>query len=144
MTVAHPFAKEDITAGQEISADMVTMIPVPIGTLSPVVLPVVARRALSGGDPVLASDTGVEPAVPAGWMSLALPIAGQPPPGTTLELIVTADSQGQLLRIPAVVSQVETPSGFDQPLTLVAVPPDAAGEVALAQTEGRIVVFIDG
>lgn len=113
--------------------------PVPLGTLTPVELGLMALDSIPAGDPVLASDIGESgQAMPEGWWSLEIPLPRGAHRGDSAR-IVLLDSEVVAAGV-VVEDPDEDPLGSG--LGLVAVESDLAAEVARAAGEGRAVVMI--
>jgi hypothetical protein len=135
----HPFAINEISAGNAVDESNTEMRMVPVGTFAAVELGEVARLTIEVGDPILASQLGDQgQGVPEGWWSLEMPLPVGSRPGDAAR-IVLLDSD-----VVADAMVIEDPD--QDPLGsgtgLVAVEADRAAEVARAAGEGRAVVMI--
>lgn len=145
-TAPHPFAVEEIPAGEEVTRARVELRPVPPGMLGDVELPAVAGRTIRPGEPVLpAALEGVAGSIPEGWWALELPVPEGASPGMELRVVVApADLGGEAQAVPGVMVQSSSADVALEPSTLVAVPPAAGVEVAVAAREGRVTVLLAG
>lgn len=143
-SAAHPFAIESIAAGSPVTLEAVEWRQIPTGVLEPVTLPAVAARPLVAGEPVLAESLG-EPvqATPPGWWVVALDWYDVPAPGTSLRAVVAPRSE---IGPPTIVEGVAVGSsgadGYGSTAVLVAVPPEAAPDLAVANRDGRVMLLV--
>lgn len=137
--VDHPFATENIPAGEAISELNTEMRRVPKG-LMPLPEPgAVARRLIPEGSPVTAADTGPpQQIVPAGWWMVEMDVPRSAGVGDTVS-IVLLDS-GRV--VTGVVVSTSSPDAFDPSPGAVAVETGSATEVAVAAAIGRVVVLV--
>ncbi len=142
-TTEHPFAVEEIPAHSVVHPDMFEWRAVPIGLLEPI-LPgdldgVRIPMELRVGDPLLATAvTGHAPPVPDGWMLVELPMPVDAAAGdiaTIVTLTGGAAVDGRVFTSP-------TPDEYGGAVGAVAVPPDAAAEVARAAAIGEAIVLV--
>ena len=145
--VPHPFAADDIPAGESVSEDSIEWRAIPVGLLRPVSLEGVLVNAVQVGDPFRESDfvSGGGP-VPEGWWIIELDLPADVVPGQTLQLVVLADQGLEAPDpIPATVVAAGSRSGGllgDGGPGRAAVPPDLAATAASAVADGRVSVLI--
>lgn len=138
-TVPHPFAIEDIEAGDFVDETNTENRQLAVGILTPVELGVAATLPILAGDPILASSLGDGAAtVPDDWwvMELSLPRGARNGDEARLVLLDT----GEVVEGRVVGAVDEDPLGSG--LGMVAVDPAGATEAAVAAAEGRIAVMI--
>lgn len=144
-TVAHPFAAVDLEPGRPVSPGDVEWRAVPIGLLPlPELEGAATLRAVPAGEPLLPSSLGPEEAsLPEGWWAIPLSLPERAAAGDAVRLLVIDPFTGGTTALPGLVVE---PGGRSDLLALtpglVAVPGEAAGLVAAASTEGRVVVAL--
>lgn len=145
-TVRHPFLSSDLPAGAELTEAVISW-----REIAPDLLPVVAPAGRAGhdlwaGEPLLPSDLTSLSEPPEGWLVLSVPLPTGALPGARVLLVVGSpdpdQAAGQYDGV--VVGVVESSDPFDPGGGTVAIPPEAAAEVAPAVLEGRVAVLVEG
>jgi len=136
----YPFAASGIAAGTPITESMIEWRNLPQGAMAlPDLSDPVAARDVPAGEPIVPSAVSGPPAVPDGWWSIPVPLSPGAVPGTQIRLIDTAsglEADGLV-----VVAGSDDVMSIDTS-GLVAVPPDAAAAVAIAASQGTLVVLL--
>lgn len=138
-TVSHPFAIEDIEAGDVVDETNTDSRQLAAGILAPVELGRTASFPIPAGDPILDTDLGDGAATaPEGWwvMEVSLPRGARSGDDARLVLLDT----GKVVAGRVVGAVDEDPLGSG--LGMVAVDPAGATEAAVAAAEGRVAIMI--
>jgi hypothetical protein len=136
-----PFAAAEIRAGTTLSDDLVEWRALPVGLMAmPDLSNPVAARDIPAGEPIVESSLADGMLVPEGWWSVALPLPSTAAPGSRVRLI-SVDT-------PLDVEGVVVAGGSDDLFTVselgsVAVPPEAAADVAVASATGALVALLE-
>ncbi len=139
-TEPFPFAAIDVARGQAISEEHIEWRPMPVGALHlPDLHGVSASTKIRAGDPIVASLVTAVPSLPADWWAVAVPLPIGLGGGIEVRLVF---SDGTSVAGVVVQSATEDSLGFVSD-GLVAVPGIIAGSVALAASNGDLVVLIE-
>jgi hypothetical protein len=140
-TTLHPFLRRDVAAGQSIGADDLEWIEIDAGLLPvpKLAADVVAAAGLEAGEPLLPSDLGGMPPLPADWWAVAVPLDPAAVPGDQARLVI-ADP---FLVVDGIVTAAADNDsyGYRTP-GLVAVPGDVAPAVAAAAAYDGVVTLL--
>ncbi len=136
-TTRHPFAAIELAVGEAIDDTVVIWRDVPPGLLDPVGLPTVASRPLQAGDPVLLGDASAanNSGIPEGWWGVEVDLPAGARSGMSVKLVTAAAAVDGLV-IPV------TDGDFGERTGLVAVPGDAAENVAAAALDTTVMVLL--
>jgi hypothetical protein len=145
-TVRHPFLASDLPAGAELNTNAIAWREVPADLLPAVEPAGRAGRDLWAGEPLLPSDLSTLSAPPPGWLVLSVPLPTGAHAGARVRLVVVSDDpdQASTQYDGLVVSIAESSDPFGSGGGTVAIPPEAAVEVAPAVLEGRVAVLVEG
>lgn len=140
--VDHPFLAADVPAGAPIEARDIDWRSVPANIL-PVVEPDgIAAADIPAGTPLVPALLTTAPAIPTGWFALEIPVPDLATPGTSVRIVVDAQSW-----IDGVVIALADGSGdflSQGRNALVAIPGDAVAAVADAAGRGQVTVLLGG
>lgn len=142
--VDHPFAATDLPPGSVLDGSALEWRPVPAGALPPVTPHGVTSVAIPAGTPLVAALIRAErPPIPEGWWTMQLEFSPDLVPGMALQLVVIpGPGDDPQPPIPAVVVASPAAESFSRTTPgLVAVPPEAAADAAVAASAGRIAVL---
>ncbi|MEN8113953.1 MAG: SAF domain-containing protein [Actinomycetota bacterium] len=137
----YPFASKTISPGAPITDELVEWRPVPMGIMAmPDLSRPVASREIEAGEPIVPSAVSGETLVPEGWWSVPVALPATAEPGARVRLIGT--------EMPFDVEGVVVSRGTDDLFSYsdsgsVAVPPDAASNVAVAALDGTLIVLLE-
>ena len=138
--ILYPFASTAIAAGAPITETEAEWRRIPDGTMTlPDLRNPVAARDLPAGEPIVPSAVSGAMAIPDGWWSVPVPLPATALPGTTVHL-VDATSGFETDGIVVAAGSNDMLS-FEQS-GMAAVPPDAATLIAIAASEGTLVVLL--
>lgn len=138
-TSQHPFAIVDIARGQALNAANTELRDVPAGLLESPGRGGYATRDIPAGSPLAPGDAG-EPGriVPDEWWIVACEVPPGAMVGDPVKIVLLDTAEA----VQGVVTSAETDDPFVAGLGAVAVPPEAATDVAVAAAEGRMVVLV--
>jgi hypothetical protein len=136
--VDHPFATRQIEVGETIDDHNSDMRPVPKGLLGPPGNGVAVRN-IAPGSPILVEDLGeAGHALPENWWVVESPIPAHGQPGD--DIMVVMVETGEVIH--GVIAHPASNDTFGMTTGGVAVPPDRAGDIAVAAATGQITVLI--
>jgi hypothetical protein len=138
-SVQHPFATQEIAAGDEIGPHNTENRPIPRGLLNPIPATGFATRVFLAEEPITVGGIAEMPlGAPQGWWSIEVDLPTGVVKGDEVELI--------LLDTGATVAGRVTSAPSDDPLAdgrgSVAIPPEMAVAVASAVVNGRVAVLV--
>ena len=136
----YPFAATSIESGAPLAAN-VEWRDVPTGLLPPAATTEgFAVRDLAAGDPITAAAVRSDDQVPDGWWSVPVELPASARPGVSVRLL---SPQGGLDVIGIVTEPAATGAFATVSAGLVAVPPDAAADIAAAGAAGALIVLLE-
>lgn len=139
-TVEVPFLTVDLPAGSPITADALTLRPMPAPGLPPPPSGGVAAIDLRAGDPLVASMVATV-AIPSGWFVIPAEVPPDAPPGATAIGVVLPDLPGLApVSLEAIVVTGAPDDPFGPGSGSVAVPPASVALAAAASSSGRLVI----
>lgn len=142
-TTGHWFAIYDIEAGTELSPDLFRSTQIPSGLLPGTQPEGFALVDIREGDPLIASQvTDQQTRAPDGWWAIELSVPGHVRPGHEVLLVLLSTDQPTI--VTGVTLTVETRSdafGGASVLATIAIPAEAAAEVAVASDAGKVTVL---
>jgi len=139
-TEPFPFAATDVAAGTSLTEDLVEWRPVPTGLLvAPDLAATRAKVAIPRGTPLTDALVTTAPAIPPGWWSVPVALSSDLTEGTSVRLVLTDDGR----TVPGMIAAAAVPDELGGPAVgLVAVPEEAAADVAAASARGTVVVLV--
>ena len=138
-SVDHPFATDEIAAGEEIGDWNSRLRSVPAEMLEPVSLKGVALIDIASGEPILASSVGDrDENVPDGWWTVEIALSATARPGDKAQMVLL--DTGSVVPAVVVAGVADDPLGSG--LGSVAVSGEHAADVAAAAANGRVAVMI--
>lgn len=137
--VDHPFAATSIAPGTMVDESNTESRRVPAGLFDPVDLGIAASRAVAAGAPILGADVdGDDSIVPAGWWIVSTEVPASAVVGDQVRLVLLESG----MTVQGVVTAASVDDTFGSLSGGVAVPGDAAAEVATAAANGRLAVLV--
>ena len=135
----HPFARVDIPAGAELSADLFEYREIPEGFLPAAATHGVLAVPLAKGDPLIpALKAGAETAVPDGWWAVEVEAPPGLRPGGHVLLVAGGDGLSPVTEpIPGVVIRPMAEGREPGGRTLIAVPGEQLARVSVASAYGN-------
>lgn len=135
----HPFAVTNIAVGETIGEHNTEMRRVPADLFELPALDSYALVDIPAGAPVLADQTGPGRLVmPRGWWVVTIDVPAQASVGDPVRVVLLDEGRS----VDGVVSAIGSSDGFTTSTGGVAIPPEAAPEVAMAAVEGRVAILV--
>lgn len=143
-TTLHPFARSDIGAGTDITADLFEMREVPVGLLPPAAAEGTTAVAMQAGEPLLPSLLSRHRApVPHGWWAVELEAPPGLVPGLQVMLVAGGDGPGVPGEaIGGIVISARMDRGEPTGVALIAIPEEHLTRVSQASAYGTLTVAV--
>ncbi|MBK5269237.1 MAG: hypothetical protein JJE47_17580 [Acidimicrobiia bacterium] len=142
-TTGHWFAIADIEAGTQLRPDLFRSVQIPSGLLPDAQPEGYARVEIREGDPLITGQVTNQPArAPEGWWAIELSVPGHVRPGQNVHLVLLSTDQTTI--VTGITLTVETRSdafGGASALATIAIPAEAAADVAVASEAGKVTVL---
>lgn len=142
-TTGHWFAISDIEAGTQLRPDLFRSVQIPSGLLPGAQPAGFALADIKAGDPLIASQvTQEQTRAPDGWWAIELSVPGHVRPGQNVLLVLLSTDQTTI--VTGMTLTVETRSdafGGASALATIAIPAEAAADVAVASEAGKVTVL---
>jgi hypothetical protein len=142
-TTGHWFAIADIEAGTQLGPDLFRSVQVPSGLLPDTQPEGYARVEIRAGDPLITGQVTEQPArAPEGWWAIELSVPGHVRPGQKVHLVLLSTDPTTV--VTGITLTVETRSdafGGASALATIAIPAEAAADVAVASEAGKVTVL---
>ena len=139
--ILYPFATSAIAAGATITEADVEWRRVPEGTMAlPDLSDPVAARDVPAGEPIVPSAVSGATTIPEGWWSVPVSLPATALPGTRIRLVDPASGFE--------TDGIVVAAGSDDLMSfeesgMAAVPPAAATLIAIAASEGTLVILLE-
>ncbi|HJU50875.1 MAG TPA: hypothetical protein VJ815_00940 [Acidimicrobiia bacterium] len=136
-TELRAYLARDVTAGEEVSDEVLDWRRVPIGILPEHVSPTgLFLVDVKRGMPLVPSVLGEASPLPEGWWSLEVPVPEGTAPGVDVRLVVDVRAVPKI--IPGIVVRLLGADSIDGVKALVAIPEAEAGAAAAALADGSL------
>ncbi|HEY7584032.1 MAG TPA: SAF domain-containing protein [Acidimicrobiia bacterium] len=136
-TELRAYLARDVTAGEEVSDEVLDWQRVPIGILPEYAAPTgLFLVDVKRGMPLVPSLLGQASPLPEGWWSLEVPIPEGTATGVDVRLVVDVRSAPKI--IPGIVVRLLEANSIDGARALVAIPEAEVGAAAAALADGSL------